>query len=121
MKNLTSARPCYIEAVDLYRKHGQSQPLNFANAIRSYAIYKEESGEIEESINLWQEAHDLYLIVDIPEGNAECSGHLSLLYKKSNDIQQSLNWFEKAETAANKSNDPETHKFILDVKKKIEK
>ncbi len=39
------AVPCYDEALELYRAHPNPPPLDLANAIRSMAVLKQESGD----------------------------------------------------------------------------
>lgn len=73
------AEPCYHEALDLYRGHGDAPPLDLANAIRSMAVLKEEAGEAESARRLWEEARDLYAAVNVPEGVAESSARLAAL------------------------------------------
>jgi hypothetical protein len=42
------AEPCYVEALSIYRGHEHARPLDFANAIRSFAVLKDENGEPQE-------------------------------------------------------------------------
>src|SRR5947207_9468868 len=53
------AEPCYLEALSIYRRHEHTPPLDLANAIRSFAVLKDEVGADEEAKRLWQEAHNL--------------------------------------------------------------
>jgi len=69
----------YREALDLYRANDQTTRLDFANAIRGYAILKHEAGETARAKSLWQEARALYLEVGVKEGVAESSRQLALL------------------------------------------
>src|SRR3989442_7569926 len=62
------AEPCYVEALSIYRRHEQRRPLDLANAIRGFAVLKDEVGAAEEAQRLWQEAHDLYVILNVPAG-----------------------------------------------------
>jgi tetratricopeptide (TPR) repeat protein len=73
------AEPCYQEALALYRGHEHTWPLDLANAIRSLAVLKDGAGATEEARRLWQEAHDLYLAVDVPPGIAESAARLARL------------------------------------------
>ena len=52
-KQPTQAEPCYVEALSIYRGHAHPRPLDLANAIRSFAVLKDENGEAEESQRLW--------------------------------------------------------------------
>jgi hypothetical protein len=76
-----SAEPCYIEALSIYRLHQEARPLDVANALRGFAILKESVGARDESGRLWQEAHDLYVQVDVPAGVAESAARLAGLRK----------------------------------------
>src|SRR2546430_4915129 len=62
------AEPCYVEALSIYRRHERSPQLDLANAIRSFAVLKDEVGAAEQSQSLWQEAHDLYVALKISAG-----------------------------------------------------
>src|SRR2546430_13957631 len=64
------AEPCYIEALSIYRRHEHRRPLDLANAIRSFAVLKDEVGAAEEAELLWQEAHDVYVNLDGSAGEA---------------------------------------------------
>lgn len=80
------AEPCYVEALTIYRGHEHAPPLDFANAVRSLAVLKDEAGEIEEATSLWQEARDLYEAVDVQAGIAESSARLSRLARRRLEI-----------------------------------
>src|SRR5688500_8400541 len=58
------AEPCYDEALKLYRSSRGARRSDLANAIRSMAIQKEHSGDIERARLLWKEARDLYASLD---------------------------------------------------------
>ena len=114
------AEPCYVEALSIYRRHEHRQPLDLANAIRSFAVLKDEVGAAEEAQHLWQEAHDLYVAVNVPAGVAESAARLALLARHGGDLQQSREWLSKAIAAADASDDPETLQYIREVKAQIE-
>jgi tetratricopeptide (TPR) repeat protein len=67
----------YREALDLYRADQRTSPLELANAIRSFAMLRGDSGEVEEAKRLWEEARNLYASVNIQEGVSECSNRLA--------------------------------------------
>lgn len=46
--------------------------LNLANAIRSFAVLKEEAGEHDGAQLLWSEARELYAAEHVDAGVAEC-------------------------------------------------
>jgi tetratricopeptide (TPR) repeat protein len=68
---LEPAGPCYEEALALYRQHPEANRLDLANALRATALFKEASGDLDESKVLWREAGELYAQVGIAEGVAE--------------------------------------------------
>ena len=71
-----AAESCYIEALSIYRQQQATKPLDLANALRGFALLKDSVGTREESRRLWQEAHDLYVKVDVPAGARECLAKL---------------------------------------------
>jgi len=72
----TSAEGCYVEALLIYRRDERTPQLDLANAIRSFAVLKDQVGATEESKRLWQEAHDLYVALNISAGVAESAARL---------------------------------------------
>ncbi|MBC8167429.1 MAG: tetratricopeptide repeat protein [Bryobacteraceae bacterium] len=73
------AEPCYVEALSIYRNHEDSAPLDLANAIRGFALLKQNVGEIEDAKSLWEEARDLYSAVHVDAGVRESTRRLALL------------------------------------------
>ena len=71
------AEPLYAEALAIYRANDETPPLDLANAIRSYAIAREEAGALDEAIELWEEAHQLYLATNVPPGVEETARRLA--------------------------------------------
>ena len=114
------AEPCYIEALSIYRRHEHTQPLDLANAIRSFAVLKDEIGAAEEAQCLWQEAHDLYVSVNVPTGVAESAARLALLAWRQGDPKRGREWLVEASAAADLTNDPETLQDIREVRSQIE-
>src|ERR1700694_3456596 len=114
-KQAAQAEPCYVEALSIYRGHEQRRPLDLANAIRSFAVLKDEVGEAEEAKRLWQEAHDLYVAVNVPAGVAESAARLALLARRQGDLQRSREWLSEASAAAELSDDPETLQYLREV------
>ena len=131
-KRWAQAETCYVEGLAIYRKHEHTRPLDLANAIRSFAVLKDENGEAEEAKRLWQEAHDLYVAVseapDINEswrrgvlgGVAESAARLALLAWRQGDLQRSHEWLSEANAAAKVSDDPETIEYLREVTAQIE-
>jgi tetratricopeptide (TPR) repeat protein len=126
------AEACYVEALAIYRRHENTRPLDLANAIRSFAVLRDEAGGTEEAQSLWQEAHDLYVAdseaPDITEswrrgvlgGVAESAARLALLAWRQGDLRRSREWLNKANAAADASDDAETLQYISEVRAQIE-
>jgi len=114
------AEPCYVEALSIYRRHENRKPLDLANAIRSFAVLKDEVGAAEAAKHLWQEAHDLYVALNATAGVAESAARLALLARRQGDLQRSRQWLGEAITAAETADDSETLQYIREVKAQIE-
>lgn len=117
---LSQAEPCYVEALSIYRSHDHQRPLDLANAIRSFAVLKAELGAAAEAQCLWEEAHDLYVAVEVPAGVAESAARLALLARHDGDIERSREWFGKALVAAGETDNRETQQFIRQVQAQID-
>lgn len=111
-RRFSQAEPCYIEALAIYRRHENRRPLDLANAIRSFAVLKDEVGTADEAQRLWNEAHDLYVSLNVSAGVAESAARLALLAKRQGELQKSREWLEQANAAAESSDDPETVKYV---------
>ena len=109
------AEPCYVEALSIYRGHENAPPLDLANAIRSFAVLKDEVGAPKQSEPLWLEAHDLYLALKVAAGVAESAARLALLAREHGDLERSREWLNKASTAAEATDDPETWQYVRHV------
>ena len=119
-KRAALAEPCYVESLSIYRLHEHTRPLDLANAIRSFAVLKDYVGAAEEAKPLWQEAHELYVTVDVAPGVAESAARLALLALRQGDLQRSREWLSEATVAAGVSDDPETLQYIRKVTTQIE-
>ena len=77
-RRLAEAEACYQEALSLYvhREAGVAATLDYANTVRPMAMLKEELGRVEEARALWRRARDLYRVVGIEAGVAECADRL---------------------------------------------
>lgn len=73
------AENCYREALELYRAHPEVPPLELANALRGAALLKENTGQSDEAIDLWEEAHHLYVSAGIAVAVEETSRRLARL------------------------------------------
>src|SRR6266581_2807522 len=114
------AESCYVEALSIYRRYENRQPLDLANAIRSFAVLKDEVGSAEEAEQMWQEAHDLYVSLNASVGIAESAARLALLARRQGDLQRSSKWLGEAIKAADRADDPETLQYICEVQAQIE-
>ena len=77
LQNWSGAEACYTEALEIYRKQPATRVLDFANALRAYAVLKENTGKQQESRGLWTEAGILYTAEGIQAGIEECNRHTS--------------------------------------------
>jgi hypothetical protein len=114
------AEPCFVEALAIYRSHEHTRPLDLANAIRGCAVLKDYVGADGEAKRLWQEAHDLYVAVNVPAGVAESAARLALLARRQGDLERSSEWLSDASAAADASGDPETLQYVGEVRAQIE-
>ena len=112
---LAAADACYVEALGIYRSHERSAPLDLANAVRSFAVLKDEIGADEEAEPLWQEAHDRYLSLNASAGVAESAARLGLLARRHGDVQRTRECLREAAAAAEASADPETLEYVRKV------
>jgi tetratricopeptide (TPR) repeat protein len=69
----------YAEALEIYRNHPETPPLDFANAIRGFALLKEDQEDREQAARLWQEAGKLYELTGIEAGVEESRRRIGLL------------------------------------------
>ena len=121
-ERLTEAEQFYGEALELYRAHSVDD-LDYANAVRYPAVIKNRLGKRDESAILWEEACDRYSKVHpngIGEGVAEAAAWLTIFAIEKGDLSLAKKWFAKASEASEKSGDPDTHKFIAEVRSRLE-
>jgi tetratricopeptide (TPR) repeat protein len=114
------AEPCYVEALAVYRGNEHTRPLDLANALRSFAVLKEEVGASEQAQDLWQEAHDLYLALNAMAGVAESAARLALLARRQGDLARSRECLSEASAAAEATADPEALQYIRNVTVQLE-
>jgi tetratricopeptide (TPR) repeat protein len=69
----------YAEALEIYRNHEETPQLDLANAIRGYALLKEDQEDREQAICLWHEAGKLYDLTGIEAGVAESRKRIGVL------------------------------------------
>jgi tetratricopeptide (TPR) repeat protein len=78
-----AAAPCYDEALAVYRANAASaRRLDVANAVRSAAILKHETGQLDDARALWAEALELYRAENIEPGVAESTRRLAMLARQ---------------------------------------
>jgi tetratricopeptide (TPR) repeat protein len=73
------AGPCYQEALTIYRGHEETSQLDLANALRGFALLKEETGDAAGARSAWQEAKELYAAVKVEAGVAESARRVESL------------------------------------------
>jgi tetratricopeptide (TPR) repeat protein len=121
-ERLTEAEKFYDQALDLYRAHSVDD-LDYANAVRYPAVIKNRLGKRDESAILWEEACERYSNVHpngIGEGVAEAAAWLTIFAIEKGDLSLARKWFAKASGASGRSGDPDTHKFIAEVRSRLE-
>ena len=115
-ERLIEAETAYEKALDLYRTHSKIDDLDYANAVRYVAVIKDRLGKRDEADQLWTETVERYEKVGIVEGIAEGTAHLTLFALDKGDLDRARRWFARAEAASSRSTDPDTHKFIDEVR-----
>jgi len=78
---LTTAQPCYEEALAIYRPHPDTPPLDLANAIAGYARLSEKLNHRQRATLLWNQAFDLYTQCSVQAGIDEARSRLDDLAK----------------------------------------
>lgn len=76
------AAACYEEALEVYREHAETTPLELANALRGFALLKGGIGENEQANSLWREARSLYESVNVQAGVEESERQIARLEAK---------------------------------------
>jgi tetratricopeptide (TPR) repeat protein len=69
----------YAESLEIYRMQKETPLLDLENAVRGFALLKEQTGDRTEAMNLWREARDLYELTGIEAGVSESDARISLL------------------------------------------
>ena len=73
------AAPLYAESLENYHKHKDTPPLDLANAIRGFALLKEQTGDRKGALSLWREARHLYELTGIETGKSESEARIRSL------------------------------------------
>ncbi|HEY0564243.1 MAG TPA: tetratricopeptide repeat protein [Terriglobales bacterium] len=79
LHDLVAAQRGYAEALTLYRADEKTAPLDFANALRGYALLREEVGDRTAAIEMWGEARAIYASLGIQAGVEESERRLKAL------------------------------------------
>ena len=80
-RNLAQAEHCYLKALEIYRQQNNTHSLDYANALRSLAALKTQTGPSAAARDLWQQVRNLYIALDIPEGVAGSTAELDRIAK----------------------------------------
>jgi tetratricopeptide (TPR) repeat protein len=80
--SIEQGRSCYEEALEIYREHSGTSPLDLANAVRGFALLRAAAGETEEAKALWQEAGKLYDAANVQPGVQESTAQIERLSGK---------------------------------------
>jgi tetratricopeptide (TPR) repeat protein len=113
------AEPCFVEALALYRAHPQTPPLGLANALRPLATLKHDAGNVDDADRLWEEAKHLYESVNVLPGVAECAARLALIARRNENPERARQMLAEATAAAEKSGDPNSVRYVNEVKTRI--
>lgn len=113
---LEDAERAYDESLSIHRAAAdRGSELDHANALRYPAAIKLQMGKKSEAVPLWEEACDRYERAGIFEGVAEAAGRLALIAFESEDPEAATDWYERARSAASKTKDPDTQKFMEEI------
>lgn len=116
---LGAAEPYYREALEIYRKMPTTPQLDYANAVRAFAVQQQRSGRREPAAELFREARDIYEATGISGGVAEASARLAELAYSLGDEASAEGWLGKAEAAAERCDDEEVAAYVRTTSAKI--
>jgi tetratricopeptide (TPR) repeat protein len=119
-EHLTDAEKFYDESLALFRVHASDNDNNYANTVRYPAVIKNRVGKRDESTALWEEAVRRYDEMGQPLGVAEGAAWLTIFAIEKGDSALAHEWFAKAEAAAKTANDPDTDKWIAEVRTRLD-
>lgn len=77
--NMFAAEPLLAEAVNIYREIGDQASLDYANAVRSLAVFYEDIGKTDKALPLLHDAAKLYKAHQIKEGVDEMNRRITKL------------------------------------------
>lgn len=81
-KNFGMAKEHYENAIELYKKSADTTTLDYANAIRAYAIACEKSYDYKTALKQWRKAKTLYASHGLKEGEYEAMAAITQLRDK---------------------------------------
>lgn len=119
-ERLTDAEKCYDESLEFFRKYAASDDRNYANTVRYPAVIKNRVGKRDDSRVLWEEAVSRYDAMQEHLGVAEGAAWLTFFALDIGDKALALEWFAKAEAAAEKAGDQDTDNWIAEVKLRLD-
>jgi tetratricopeptide (TPR) repeat protein len=119
-ERLTEAEKYYDESLALFRQHASDDDDNYANTVRYPAVIKNRVGKRDESTALWEEAVRRYDEMGQPLGVAEGAAWLTIVAIEKGETALAHEWFAKAEAAASSAHDPDTDKWIAEVRGKLD-
>ncbi len=79
MGQIEAAAGKYEETVSLYRSNPARVDLDYANALRGYALNLEFESKKEEAMGIWKEARGLYLKTAVTAGIEECDARITAI------------------------------------------
>ncbi len=77
--DLKSSLNHYEKALKYYRSNMSKYSLNYANAIRGFAVLKEKTVDYSSARKLWKEAKSIYEKLKVETGIKECMARLKKL------------------------------------------
>lgn len=119
-EHLTEAEKCYDVSLALFRQHASENDNNYANTVRYPAVIKNRVGKRDESTALWGEAVKRYDEMDQALGVAEGAAWLTIFAIERGDAEQAKEWFARAEAAAAEAYDPDTQRWIAEVRGRLD-
>lgn len=78
-KQMQESAAAYEEALGVYRTRPDRNGLDYANALRGFALLKDAMGNHDEALLLWRGAVPLYEAAGVAPGVAECQSHIAFL------------------------------------------
>jgi tetratricopeptide (TPR) repeat protein len=115
-KRPTEAEPLFREALQIYRAHPETPPLELANALRPLALLQHDAGNVDDADQLWEEAKNLYAQVNVLPGVVECAGRLALIARQRENPERARQMLAEASVAAQNSGDYNSQRYVNEVR-----